>query len=55
VCASCRFSGAKAARENTGTSNFEAVMVDPMNAIGEPPAEPQGAEVAARPEGEQAE
>jgi hypothetical protein len=30
-------------------------MVDPMNAIGEPPAEPQAAEVAAQPEGEQAE
>jgi len=53
--ASCRCAGAKAARENTGKSNFEAVMVDPMNAIGEPPAEPQAAEVAAQPEGEQAE
>jgi len=53
--ASCRCSGAKAARENTGKSNFEAIMVDPMNAIGEPPAEPQAAEVAAEPEGEQAE
>ena len=31
--ASCRCAGAKAARENTGSSNFEAVMVDPMNAI----------------------
>jgi len=53
--ASCRCAGAKAARENTGSSNFEAVMVDPMNAIGEPPAEPQAAEVAAQPEGEQTE
>ena len=39
--ASCRCAGAKAARENTGSSNFEAVMVDPMNAIGEPPSTPQ--------------
>jgi rubredoxin len=54
--ASCRCSGAKSARENTGKSNFEAVMVDPMNAIGEPPAKAQAAaEVAAQPEGEQAE
>jgi len=53
--ASCRCMGAKAARENTGKSNYEAIMVDPMNAIGEPPAEPQAAEVAAQPEGEQAE
>ncbi len=53
--ASCRCAGAKAARENTGKSNYEAIMVDPMNAIGEPPAEPQAAEVAAQPEAEQAE
>ena len=53
--ASCRCAGAKAARENAGNSNHEAVMVDPMNAIGEPPAEPQAAEVAAQPEGEQTE
>ena len=53
--ASCRCAGAEAARDNTGKSNFEAVMVDPMNAIGEPPAEPRAAEVAAQPEGEQAE
>jgi len=30
---SCRCAGAKAARQNTGKSNFEAIMVDPMNAI----------------------
>jgi len=53
--ASCRCAGAKAAREKTGSSTFEAVMVDPMNAIGEPPAEPQAAGVAAQPEAEQAE
>jgi RHS repeat-associated protein len=53
--ASCRCAGGKAARENTGKSNYEAVMVDPMNASGEPPAEPQGAEVAAQSEAEQAE
>jgi leucyl aminopeptidase (aminopeptidase T) len=53
--ASCRCAGATAARENTGSSNFEAIMVDPMNAIGEPPSERQAAEVAAQPEEEQAE
>jgi hypothetical protein len=30
-------------------------MVDPMNAVGEPPAEPQAAAVAAQPEGEKTE
>jgi leucyl aminopeptidase (aminopeptidase T) len=38
-----------------GKSNFESVMVDPMNAIGEPPAEPQAAAGAAQPEGEKTE
>jgi len=46
--AACRCAGAKVARESAGKSDFESVTVDPMNAIGEPPAEPQ-------PEGEQAE
>ena len=53
--ASCRCAGAKAARDSAGKSDFEAVMVDPMNAIGEPPAEPQAAAVAAQPEGEKTE
>ena len=51
----CRCAGAKAARESAGKSDFEAVMVDPMNAVGEPPAEPQAAAVAAQPEGEKTE
>jgi rubredoxin len=46
--AACRCAGAKAARESAGKSDYETVMVDPMNAIGEPPAE-------AQPEAEQAE
>jgi rubredoxin len=38
--AACRCSGAKAVRENTGKSNYEPVMVNPMNAAGEPATEP---------------
>ncbi len=55
AAASCRCAGAKAARESAGKSDYEAIMIDPMNAVGEPPAQPQAAEVAAQPEGEQAE
>jgi hypothetical protein len=51
----CRCDGAKAYRRGGSLNTYERVMIDPMNAIGEPPAEPPAAEVSAQPEGEQAE
>ena len=47
--ASCRCSGAKASRGNTGKSDYESVMIDPMNAIGEPPAEAQATDTVGTP------
>ncbi len=46
AAASCRCAGAKAARDSAGKSDFEAVMVDPMNAVGEPPTKTEPAKPA---------
>jgi len=52
--ASCRCAGAKAARDNTGKSEFEAITVDPMNAINGSSAKTETAEPTTEPAEEMA-